>query len=435
MFDSSPHKLALKRPAVDVKRLEDGGLILRSPYPMGSDGGPVEWLRDKAGTAPLDLLVAERTARGDWRKLTYGAALEKVEAVARVFAERQTNAALPVALLCEDGVENTVLHLGLMARGIPLLPIAAEWALRGENLGHFVSLIEQVKPAFACAPDEYLFAEAVKFIATQGGAAQPVQETPAREVPVRILGLLGEDGPPRAVAFGRSQIAAAQGALAELWPFLGEKPPLIVNALPWHTGGGCCFGLDLALSTGGSLYLADGRRDGLLEMLREIPPTLYVDNAEGLEALVGPIEQDAALRRVLLKDLDMMVCVGRPLGGDFKERLDAAALAEFGRPVSIACCWGVGETLGGGLSIHGSWDEAGNIGLPLPASLVKLASSGDQLEIRLKGPTLAPGYVRGGVLQDLEVDQDGYFPTGWAGRLADPVRPFKGIVLEGPISR
>ncbi len=447
MLDSSPSKLALRRPAVDVKRLDDGGLILRSPYAMASRGfGPVEWLRQGAGAAPERGLVATRTAGGDWRRLVYGAALEKIEAVARVFAERHTDETVPVALLCEDGVENAVLRIGLMERGLAVLPIASDWALLGENLGYFVSLVEQVRPGFAYAPDEELFAQAVKFIGAQDRAqvgAQVGTESgeggteggaESGEAPARILGLVREEGSARAVAFGQSQIAAAQGALAQLWPFLAEKPPLIVNALPWHSGEGCCFGLDLALATGGTLYLAEGGRAGRLEMLGEIAPTIYVDDAEGLEALIAPIEDDAGLRRVLLKDLDLMVCAGAPPGREFRERLDAACLAEFGRPVNLACFWGTGESLGGGLSIHGVAEDEENIGLPLPAGLVRLAPLGDQLEIRLKGPAQASGYYLGGALHDLETDEEGYRPTGWAGRLADPIRPFKGVLLERRIS-
>ncbi len=223
------------------------------------------------------------------------------------------------------------------------------------------------------------------------------------------------------------------GGLGQLWPFLAAKPPLIVNALNWHTGGGCCFGLDLALVTGGTLYVAEGGLGGLMEMLSEIPPSIYVDSALGLEAMVEPLETDEGLRRVMLKNLDLMVCVGPPLKPQLKQRLDEACLSEFGRRVNLASFWGPGESLGGGFWLSEDQEEEGNIGLPLPASQVKLMAAGERLEICLKGPNLAPACLRDGIFQNLELDEDGFLPTGFAGRLADPLRPFKGMVLDGPI--
>ena len=65
-------------------------------------------------------------------------------------------------------------------------------------------------------------------------------------------------------------------------PFLAEKPPVMVDWLPWnHTAGGNAS-FNLVLRHGGSLYIDDGKPvpgafSRTLRNLAEIPSTAHIN--------------------------------------------------------------------------------------------------------------------------------------------------------------
>ena len=78
-------ELALARQAIDVRELDGGGLILRSPYglrPHAQCLGAL--LQHWAAEAPDRDFLAQRRDDGSWRPLTYSSALKSVESIAQV---------------------------------------------------------------------------------------------------------------------------------------------------------------------------------------------------------------------------------------------------------------------------------------------------------------------------------------------------------------
>ncbi len=79
-------------------------------------------------------------------------------------------------------------------------------------------------------------------------------------------------------------------------------------------------------------------------------------------------------------------------------------------------------------------DRAGVIGLPAPGCVVKLAPVGDKLELRVRGPSVTPGYWRSPEHTATSFDEQGFYRLGDAVRLLDPSDPARGLVFDGRIA-
>jgi feruloyl-CoA synthase len=100
--------------------------------------------------------------------------------------------------------------------------------------------------------------------------------------------------------------------------------------------------------------------------------------------------------------------------------------------VFFTSAWGSTETSPLATSAHFVTPTTGNLGLPIPGVQLKLAPVQDRLELRVRGPNITPGYWQpGGGVAPVELDGDGFLPTGDAGRLVDEANPAAGIVFGG----
>ena len=128
----------------------------------------------------------------------------------------------------------------------------------------------------------------------------------------KILFTSGSTGTPKGVINTHRMLASNQGALGQVWPFLAERPPVMLDWLPWsHTFGGN-QNLGLAISHGGTLYIDDGRptaeRIGrTVENLGLVTPTLHFNVPRGLDMLLPHLEGDATLRGRFFEGLEFRV--------------------------------------------------------------------------------------------------------------------------------
>ena len=76
----------------------------------------------------------------------------------------------------------------------------------------------------------------------------------------------------------------------------------------------------------------------------------------------------------------------------------------------------------------------GRIGVPAPGVELKLAPVGGQLEGRLRGPNITPGYWRDPALTAAAFDEEGYYKLGDALSFFDPGDPSQGFAFQGRIS-
>jgi feruloyl-CoA synthase len=254
-----------------------------------------------------------------------------------------------------------------------------------------------------------------------------------------ILFTSGSTGTPKGVINTHRMMCSNQESWAQLWPFVEEKPPVIVDWLPWnHTfGGNACF--NMMLRNGGTLYIDGGKpAPGLVDItaknLREISPTMYFNVPRGFDLLMPLLEQDAALRRNFFKDLDLVFYAGAALPQNLWERLEKLALAEKGGQLAMLSAWGSTETAPMASCVHHIIERAGVVGNPGPGCALKLVPSGGKLEVRVKGPNVTPGYFRSDELTRAAFDEEGYYRIGDAMKLVDAAAPGKGLVFDGRVA-
>ena len=311
----------------DVEKRADGALLLRSPQALEPYARAVgDWLLHWYERAPDRTFIAERKGAG-WRSVSYRDALSDARRVGQALLNRGLNAEKPVAILSDNSVDHALLALGAMHVGIPVAPISPAYSLMSKDFAKLKQIFELLRPGLVFAAEPEKFAPA---LAAVGASSTPVAElleaNPGSNLEVafsrlkpdtvaKILFTSGSTGTPKGVINTHRMLCSNQQSWAQLWPFLEDKPPVLVDWLPWnHTfGGNACF--NMVLRNGGTLYIDGGKpAPGLVEVtvknLREIAPTAYFNVPRGFDLLMPMLEQDAALRKSFFRDLDMLFYAG-----------------------------------------------------------------------------------------------------------------------------
>jgi len=415
------------------------------------------WLIDWAQQAPERTLLAERAAAGDWRRLSYAETLTAVRGVAQALLDKGVVAERPVMLLSDNSIANAILQLAAMFIGVPAVPVSPAYSLMSQDFGKLKYIFELVEPSIVFAADGDAFASALAALDLDGvrtvtttdlDAMAGVTATPAvadalsrvgPDTVARILFTSGSTGMPKGVINTHRMLCSNQQALAQVWPFIERRPPVLVDWLPWnHTFGGN-HNLNLILRNGGTLYIDGGKpAPGLVETtvqnLREIAPTLYFNVPRGYQMLVPFLEQDEEFRDHFFSNLDLIFYAAAALPQDLWERIERLSEAALGRRVAMMSAWGLTETAPLAVGTHFAIDRAGIVGLPVPGTELKMLPNEGKLELRLRGPNITPGYFKRDDLTQEAFDEDGFFITGDAGKLADPDDASKGIVFDGRVA-
>jgi feruloyl-CoA synthase len=435
----------------ELEKRADGAMLLRSPQKLGSYARCVtEWLVQWSDNAPDRIFLAERV--GDrWKKLSYRETYGAVRRIAQALLDRGLGPERPVAILSDNSVEHALLALGAMHVGIPVAPVSPAYSLMSKDFGKLKYIFDLVRPGLVYAADAQKFAPALAAVgATSVAVAELLETNPGStqerefakvrgETVAKILFTSGSTGIPKGVINTHRMLCANQQMLAQAWPFVEDRAPVIVDWLPWnHTFGGN-HNFNLVLRNGGTIYVDGGKPvPGLVETtarnLKEIAPTMYFNVPRGYDLLLPFLEKDLELRRNFFRDLDVLFYAAAALPQNLWERLKKLSKEEGNTRLAMLSAWGSTETAPLATSVHFHMERAGVIGLPVAGCELKLVPAAGKLEVRVRGPNVTPGYYKRPELTASAFDDEGFYRIGDAVRFADPADPAKGIVFDGRVA-
>jgi feruloyl-CoA synthase len=171
-----------------------------------------------------------------------------------------------------------------------------------------------------------------------------------------------------------------------------------------------------------------------LRNLREISPTVYFNVPKGFELLAHALHDDAALRRTFYARLRACFFAGASLAQHTWDALDDASIRERGSRTPMLSGLGATETGPSVTFTTPAMGRAGVIGLPANGNEVKLAPCEGKLEIRVRSPSVTPGYWREPTLTAAAFDEEGFYRMGDAVRLLDEDEPTRGLEFDGRIA-
>jgi feruloyl-CoA synthase len=459
---TTPNPPLFASPSTSLRSRDDGSILLRSktalaPYPASVAG----MFRAAAAADPERVLAAQRDGDG-WRAVSYAQARAAADAIGQSLLDRKLGER-PLMILSGNSIEHLLLTLGAHTVGIPVVPISVAYSLQSRDHAALRAIVELADPGLVYADDGTTYAAAIEAVggrevATSSGtvasrAATPLTELTgtrltaeverryAEQTPDTVVKLLftsGSTGNPKGVLTTNRMLCANQQMMRQVWPFLAEDPPVLLDWLPWsHTFGGS-HNLNMVLANGGSLWIDDGRpAPGLLERtlrnLGDVSPTIYFNVPAGYGALVPALEQDAELAERFFARLRVVFFAAAALPQQLWDRIERLA-ARLGASAQMTTSWGATETGPAATSAHFASGRADCIGVPLPGVQLKLTPVGDKLEIRVKGPNVTPGYHRRPDLEAAAFDDEGYYRTGDAVRLIEEDFPESGLRFDGRIA-
>lgn len=442
----------------------DGSFVLRSPQPLGPVVRCVgEWLEHWARTTPEALFLAERDGSGGWRQLTYAQTRHKVGAIAQWLLDAQLPPGKPVVVISDNGIDHALLVLASLHVGRPACTVSSAYARLAKEPTKIRGILAQLDPALVYASDAAIYGAAmasltVPRVFSQGASEVPgaidfavlrsPRETPAVEAAFQAIGpqdhakyLLtsGSTGVPKVVINTHHMLCANQQMIRQLWRFLEREKPVVLDWLPWSHTFGANHNFHLVLAHGGSLWIDDGRpMPGLIDRtvrnLREVQPTLYFNVPRGFDALATVMEGDPEFARAFFARLKALFYAGAALPQSTWSRLEALAAKVREAPVWFTSAWGSTETAPLVTSVHWRIERAGCIGLPAPGMALKFVPNGEKHELRVRGPSVFPGYRDAPELTAQAFDEEGYYRIGDAGRLVDEARPERGVAFDGRVA-
>jgi len=185
-----------------------------------------------------------------------------------------------------------------------------------------------------------------------------------------------------------------QEQYAVVWPFLEDRPQVLVDWLPWnHTfGGNNNFGMMLR-NGGTSNRRRQARSRSHRSHRRELEGRLADDllqRAPRLRPAHALLEKDAALRRSFFRDLDCMVYAGASLPQTCGAHA-AARRRRARRAAPLISAWGSTETAPMA-TVCTTRRSRGHHRAAGAGCELKLLPAAGKLEARVKGPNVTPGY-------------------------------------------
>jgi len=451
--------------SVDQTVRPDGTILLTSDHRLGPVAETTgDWLHRWAEETPDRVFIAERSGAG-WREESYAGTLQKVRALAAALLGRGLNAETPILIMSGNGVDHGLLVLAAQYAGIPAVPVAEQYALIPGAHDRLRHVIEVVRPKLAYAVDAEEYGEAIalpelsgmEIVASRPGSSHSVSfdeflkgdasvdidaahASVGPDTVVKILMTSGSTSHPKGVPTTHRMMCVNQTQMADAMPFLRERPPVIVDWLPWNHVFGGSHNFNMMLANGGSLYVDDGKPvkgkfGRTLENLSMVTGTLAFNVPVGFSMLLDALKGDESLRQRFFSELDLVFYAGASLPEDVWQGFEQMALEVTGSIPLMTSSWGLTETAPACLLQHEPVSHSGIVGVPLNDVTVKLIPDDEmRCEVRVKGPNIMAGYFEDPEKTAECFDEEGYFITGDAMRFVDAEDPNKGLRFDGRIS-
>jgi len=455
-------------PKTVAEHRTDGSIVLRSPEPLRDSARCVgDWLEQWARQTPDKVFLAERdSADTPWATVTYAGALRRVRAAASWILAHGLSAEHPVVILSDNSIDHALLALAAQHVGVPSAAVSPAYSLMSRDYDKLKSMIALLEPGAIYVSSTRPFAAALaaikplhkaQIISGNAGDADAVAfrtiaatpEAPevasafAAVTPDTIAKFLftsGSTGTPKAVINTQRMLTSSQQAKAQTWTFLERGDGLVIlDWLPWSHTFGANHNFNLVLRNGGSLYIDGGKpAPGLfatsLANLKSVMPTVYFNVPRGFDMLIAALRAEEELRHRFFSDVKFAFYAGAALPQNLWDALEELSVETVGRALPMVSAWGSTETSPLATDCHFLADRSGNIGVPIPGTELKLVTSGDKLEVRVRGPNVTPGYWKAPELTKQAFDEEGFYLIGDAVKFADVERPERGLFFDGRVA-
>ncbi|MEM9685046.1 MAG: AMP-binding protein, partial [Pseudomonadota bacterium] len=414
-----------------------------------------DFLRARAAEHPERDFLAERDGNGAWRSVSYGEMRGRTDSVSQWLLNNGHSADNPICILSDNSINFATLMLGAMQVGIPVMPISPAYSLMSSDYAKVKFAFESFTPTLVYAEKLGPFVKAlgsVDLASIQVVAGDHEGEIPgtfgfnellsttagpdvegayAKVTPDSIGKVLltsGSTGMPKGVINPQRMLTSNAVQVGRLWPFLADRPPVVVDWLPWNHTFGANFCFNTIMSHGGTMYIdagkpVPGRFDATLTNLRDVRPTIMWNVARAYDLLAPELDKDDDFNRHLFGDLDMAFYAGAGLPQSIWDHLETLSVKARGKRTPLLTSLGSTETGPSAICCHWTSDVTGSIGHPVPGLEAKLIPVDGKTELRVKGPNITPGYYRDEAKTAAAFDEDGFFKIGDAVKWAEPADP------------
>lgn len=457
--------LKQKPPKITVRRAADGTVYVASDYPLGEmKRSTVHLLEERAAMHPERRFIGERGVDGQWVFISYGEANAKADAVASALLARGMTADTPLMVLSSNSIAHAVMALGAMKAGVPVAPVSVPYSLMSSDFSKLRHVVVLTRPKMIFADHGDLYAKALAAvgegaeIVTQTGNipgatayddllksntspdVRAAMEKIGHDTVAKYLFTSGSTGMPKGVIqthrMMMAQLAAGEALRSEA-PDPDEIPQSL-EWMPWNHISAGNIGFNANLNAGGTIYLDAGKPipgmfDQTIANLREVSPRVFGSAPIAFAMLADAMERDPGLRASFFRNLEYMGYGGATLSSDIYDRMQALAVAETGFRIPLTTMYGATETQGVTV-VHWVTERVGLIGLPVPGITLKLVPNGAKLEVRVKGPTVTPGYLNDPKKTTEVFDDEGFYSLGDAARFLDDNKPELGLVFDGRVT-
>ncbi|RIJ23831.1 acyl-CoA synthetase [Henriciella barbarensis] len=462
--------LPQKEPDIEMVRKDDGTIYLTPRQSPGDRPKTIpHCLDERAAQHPDRPWLKQRDPETDqWRTVTYAQGKKKVDALAQAFLNMGAGPDAPVMILSGNSIESALVIMAAQKIGAPAAPISVPYSTMSTDFNKLKHCFGAVQPKAIFVQDAATFKNALGALGDHGctvfaktGTTNEIQSfdtlaetkpTPAVDEAMsklnddsigKYLFTSGSTGMPKPVPTTQgamcSMLAGQEGLRDD------ERDPdydpdevnQVLDWLPWNHISGSNVNFNGALWNGATFWIDGGKPTPdlfgeTIRNIREVSPTTFGTAPIALSMLADAMEQDDDLLEAFFKNMRSIGYGGATLSDDLYDRLQALAIKATGKRIPIVTMYGATETQGITV-VHWVVERVGLIGLPLPGMTLKLVPNGAKLEVRVKGPSVMPGYLNMPDKNAEVFDDEGFYKLGDAAIMVDEDDPNKGIVFDGRV--